>query len=124
MRISDWSSDVCSSDLGDLSPKAKSLLSVVEHLAQRDEHRSKLDPETARWTASLKSNANPYLKHPQVAAFNSLDTVAPTPAGPAVDPVFASLNPWLPHASDPWPLPPPVSTSAASREGNKLVRQG
>jgi hypothetical protein len=86
---------------GDLSPKAKSLLSVVEHLGQREEHRSRLDPESARWTASLKSNVNPYLKHPQVAAFNSLHAVAPAAAGPAVDPVFASLNQWLQSASDP-----------------------
>ena len=85
---------------GDMSPKAKSLLSVVEYLGHQDEHRSKLDPEIARWTASLKSNANPYLKHAQVAAFNSLDTVAPAAAGPAVDPAFASLNQWLQSASD------------------------
>jgi KAP family P-loop domain len=85
---------------GDLSPKAESLLSAVEHLGQHDDHHPKLAPEIARWTASLKSNANPYLKHPQVAAFNSLNKVAPAAAGSAVDPVFASLNQWLQTASD------------------------
>lgn len=101
---------------GDLSPKTKSMLSVVEHLGRKREHRSKLDPEIARWTASLKSNANPYLKHAQVAAFNSLDTVAPDTAGPAVDPVFASLNQWLQRASDPGHL----RTLAALPWGDQL----
>lgn len=86
---------------GDLSPKGKTLLSVVVHLGQWEEHRSKLDPETAKWAASLKSNATPYLKEPQIAAFNSLDSVAPNAAGPAVDPVFASLQQWLQNASTP-----------------------
>lgn len=86
---------------GDLSPKGKTLLSVVAHLGQREEHRSKLDPETTKWAASLRSNATPYLKDPQIAAFNSLDSVAPDAAGSAVDPVFASLQQWLRNASTP-----------------------
>lgn len=86
---------------GELSPKAKSLLSVVERLGRQDEHRAKLDPEISRWTAKLQSNANPYLKHRQIAAFNSLHTVASGAAESAVDPVFAPLNQWLQPASDP-----------------------
>lgn len=101
---------------GDLSPKAKSLLSVVEHIGQRDKQRSKLGPETAKWTASLKSNAKPYLKDRQVAAFNSLDIVAPAAARIAVDPVFASLNQWVQSASDPGHL----RTLAALPWGDQL----
>lgn len=86
---------------GDLSTKGKSLLSIVVHLGQREEHRSKLNSETAKWTESLRSNANPYLKNPQIAAFNSLDSVAPATAGPAVDPVFASLQQWIRNDSNP-----------------------
>lgn len=86
---------------GDLSPKARALLSVIEDLGRREEHRTLLEPEVRRWTASLKSNANPYTKRPQIAAFGALDTVAPEMAEPAVDPVFASLRQWLQGASVP-----------------------
>lgn len=86
---------------GDLTPKRKSLLSVVMHLGQREKHRSKLDPETEKWAAALKSSANPYLKDLQIAAFNALDSVASGAAGLAVDSVFASLRQWIRSAKTP-----------------------
>src|SRR3546814_3110909 len=43
MRISDWSSDVCSSDLADMKPAAE-LLGEGDQVAARRPHRSRIAP--------------------------------------------------------------------------------
>src|SRR3546814_13223729 len=52
MRISDWSSDVCSSDLGALWPRAGNLTAVHPHLAGGRRYEASDDLQQGRLAAA------------------------------------------------------------------------